>query len=83
MILGLLVLSSVVLAVPQLADEEERGGGVSEESCTTLSGSNCLFPFTFQGEEHLACTVSRSGNSSELEFTKSAHFAKIRQKLED
>ena len=33
---------------------------VGGETCSTVTGTSCVFPFRHQGEEHQACTLSGS-----------------------
>merc|ERR1712113_278832 len=47
-------LLDLILSVPQ------RSVSTESESCSTVSGAPCVFPFRHQGEEHQACTLSGS-----------------------
>merc|ERR1712154_407972 len=53
-VLTVTTLVGLSLSVPQ------RSVSSDSQSCTTLTGDLCVFPFRHQGEEHQACTFSGS-----------------------
>ena len=59
----LIILTSSLAQCSAKTSQLQPEGSLNSRSptlCTTISGTKCVFPFTYQGIEHYVCTYAHS-----------------------